>query len=98
MGFAFVQPDLGASLHVCIEQPVDDGERSFHPSDVQESQGQLVLSGVGCEFTQQLAWRHDACEHGGRAAQDIGPVCRDERLLYLAACRLSARAPGHILR
>jgi hypothetical protein len=44
-----------------------------------------VLSGVGCEFTQQLAWGHDAHDHGGGAAQDVGPVCRDEALLDLAA-------------
>lgn len=85
MGLAFVQPDLGAALHVGIEQPLHDEERPLDPSDFPEGNGQLVLSGVGCEFTQQLAWRHDARDHGGGAAQDAGPVCRDERFLDLAA-------------
>jgi hypothetical protein len=30
MGLAFVEPDLGAALHVGIEQPVDDEERPFY--------------------------------------------------------------------
>jgi hypothetical protein len=46
MGFAFVQPDLGATLYVGIEQPVDDEERPLDPSDFPEGHGQLVLSGV----------------------------------------------------
>ena len=29
---AFVQTDLGAALHVGVEQPVNDEERAFHKS------------------------------------------------------------------
>ena len=32
MGLALVEADLGATLHVGVEQPVDDEERPFHPS------------------------------------------------------------------
>lgn len=33
MGFSFVQADLGTALHVRIEQPVDDEQCPFDPSD-----------------------------------------------------------------
>lgn len=46
MGFTFVQPDLGAALHVRIKQPVNDEERSFHAPDFPERQGQLVLAWI----------------------------------------------------
>lgn len=46
MRLAFVQPDLGAALHVGVEQPVDDEERPLDPSDFPESNGQLMLTGV----------------------------------------------------
>ena len=29
MGFSFVQPDLGATLHIGVQQPVDDEQRPF---------------------------------------------------------------------
>jgi len=48
--FVFVQTDLGAALHVGVEQPVNDEQRSFHPSDFFESFGQLMLSGIGCKL------------------------------------------------
>ena len=85
MSLAFVQPDLCAALHVGIEQPVDDKERALDTSDFAQGQGQLVLSGIGSELPQQLARGHDARDHGGSAAQDVGPVCRDEGFLDLAA-------------
>ena len=46
MGLALVQADLGASLHVGFEQPVDDEERPFDPSDFPQCHGQLMLSWV----------------------------------------------------
>ena len=46
VGFAFVQADLGAALHVCIEQPVDDEERSLNAPDFSECQGQLMLTRI----------------------------------------------------
>jgi len=33
MGFTFFETDLGATLHVGVQQPVDDEERPFDPSD-----------------------------------------------------------------
>ncbi|SFA60966.1 hypothetical protein SAMN04487972_13220 [Paracoccus halophilus] len=55
---ALVQADLGPPLHVGIEQPVDDEERPFDPSDFPQGDRQLVLSGIGCELPQELARRH----------------------------------------
>jgi|GEM_PF-3296292 len=69
MGPALVQADLGAALHVGIEQPVDDEQRPLNPSDFPQGNDQLVLSGIGCEFTQQLAWRHDARPWWPRCAE-----------------------------
>ena len=85
VGFAFVEADLGTSLHVGVEQPIDDEECPLDPSDFPQGHGQLVLPRIGSKLPQQLAWGHDACEHGRRAAQDIRPVCRDEAFLDLAA-------------
>jgi hypothetical protein len=53
-----VEADLGAALHVGIEQPVDDEARPFDPSYFPQRHRQLVLSGIGCELPQQLAGRH----------------------------------------
>jgi hypothetical protein len=50
MCLAFVQTDLGAALHIGVDQPVDDEQRSFYPSDFFEGFGQLMLAGIGCEF------------------------------------------------
>lgn len=50
MCLAFVQTDLGAALHIGVEQPVDDEQRSFHPSDFLEGFGQFMLAGIGCKF------------------------------------------------
>jgi len=33
MCFALVQADLGAALHVGVQQPVDDEQHPFNPSD-----------------------------------------------------------------
>jgi hypothetical protein len=46
VGFAFVQADLGAALHVGVDQPVDDEQRPFDPSDFPQRHGQLVLSRI----------------------------------------------------
>jgi hypothetical protein len=50
MCLAFVQTDLGAALHIGVDQPVDDEQRSFHPSDFFEGFGQLMLAGIGYKF------------------------------------------------
>ena len=57
MSLALVQAGVGSALHIGAEQPVDDEERSFDPSDFAESDGQFVLARIGCEFAQQLAGR-----------------------------------------
>lgn len=85
MGRAFVQADLGAALHVGIKQPFDNEERPFDPSDFPQCDRKLMLPRICRELPQQLARGHDTRRHGGRAAQDVGPVCRDERFLDLAA-------------
>jgi hypothetical protein len=46
MGLAFVQPDLGAALHVGIEQPVDNEERPLDPSDFTQCDRKLMLPRV----------------------------------------------------
>jgi|688.fasta_scaffold190158_2 hypothetical protein len=65
MGFAFVQPDLGAALHVGIEQPADSDARPLDPSDFAQGHRQLMLPGVGCGRPSHLAWGQDARDHGG---------------------------------
>ena len=94
---AHVQADLGAALHVGIKQPVDDEERPFDPSDFPQGDRQFMLSGIGCELPHAPAWRPGPRRHGRHAAQDVGPVCRDETLLALTAdqplqlCRAGGR-------
>jgi hypothetical protein len=60
---AFVETNLSAALHVSIEQPVDDEERTLNATDFAQSQGQLVLARVGRKFLQQLTGWHDARCH-----------------------------------
>ena len=62
MSLALVQAGVGSTLHIGVEQPVDDEERSdeersFDPSDFAESDGQFVLARIGRELSQQLARR-----------------------------------------
>ena len=85
MGLTLVQAYLGTALHIGIEHPVDNEECPFYPSDFFESFGQRMLAGVGREFAQQLAGRHDARDHCGGAAQDVWPVGRDDALADFAA-------------
>ena len=98
MRFALVQSDLGAALHVGIQQPVDDEQRPFDPANFAQCDGKLMLSGIGCKFPQQLAWGHYARHHCGRAAQDVGPVRADDWFPDLSAdqARQLFRAGGRI--
>ena len=41
---ALVQAGVGSALHIGVEQPVDDEERSFDPCDFAEGDGQFVLT------------------------------------------------------
>ncbi len=50
MSLALVQAGVGSALHIGVEQPVDDEERSFDPSDFAESDSQFVLARIGPNF------------------------------------------------
>lgn len=78
MGLSLVETDLGAALHVGVEQPIDDEERAFDAPDLAQGLCQFVLARIGCELLQQLTGRHGAGSHGCSSAQDIGPVLDDE--------------------
>ena len=71
MGFTFIEANLCATLHVSIKQPIDDKECPFDPSDFMKCDGQIMLSWVGGELSQELTGRHDTGYHGGRTAQNI---------------------------
>ena len=77
MGFTFIETDLGAALHVDIEQPIDNKKCPFDPSDFTQSDGKVMLTRMRSKLFQELAGRHDARHHGGNAAQDIWPVGRN---------------------
>ena len=85
MSLSLVQTCAGTALHIGVEQPVHDEQRSFHPSDFAESDGQFVLTGIGGELSQQLAGRKDAAGQGGRNPQDVRPVPHDHALPDLGA-------------
>ena len=74
MSLALVQAGVGSALHIGVEQPVDDEERSFDPSDFAESDGQFVLARIGRELSQQLARRKGATGQGGSNPQDVWPA------------------------
>ena len=44
MSLALVQAGVGPALHIGVEEPVDDNEGTFDPSDFAESDGQFVLA------------------------------------------------------
>jgi hypothetical protein len=52
MGFTFVEPYLGAALHVGIKQPFDDKKCPFNPSDFTKGDSQVMLAWMGCELLQ----------------------------------------------
>ena len=74
MSLALVQAGVGSALHICVEQPVDDEERSFDPSDFAESDGQFVLARIGRELSQQLARGKGAASQGGSNPEDVWPA------------------------
>ena len=45
MSLALVQAGVGSALHIGVEQPVDDEEGSFDPSDFAESDGSSCWRG-----------------------------------------------------
>ena len=74
MSLALVQAGVGSALHIGVEQPVDDEERSIDPSDFAESDDQFVLARIGRELSQQLARRKGTAGQGGSNLQDVWPV------------------------
>ena len=74
MSLALVQAGVGSALHIGVEQPVDDEERAFDPSDFAESDGQFGLARIGRELSQQLARRKGAAGQGGSNPQDVWPA------------------------
>ena len=85
MSLALVQAGVGPALHIGVEQPVDDEERTFDPSDFTESDSQFVLARIGRELSQQLAGRKSAAGQGGSDPQDVRPVPHDHVLPYFVA-------------
>jgi hypothetical protein len=50
MRFALVQADLGTALHVGIEQPFDDEQRPFDPSDFTSATANSCCRGYAANF------------------------------------------------
>ena len=50
MGFTFVEPDLGAALHIGIKQPIDDKECTFDPSDFSKGDSKVMLTRMKANF------------------------------------------------
>ena len=44
--FTFIETDLSAALHVCIQYPVDDEQGPLDAADFAHGQGQLILPGI----------------------------------------------------
>ena len=80
MSLALVQAGVGPALHIGVEEPVDDEEGAFDPSDFSESNSQFVLARIRRELSQQLAGRKDAAGRGGRNPEDGRPVPHDHVL------------------
>jgi hypothetical protein len=68
MGFTFIETNLRAALHIGIQQPIDNKERSFDPSYFSKGDGQIMLSWMGGKLSTELTWRHYTSHHGGCAA------------------------------
>ena len=74
MRLALVQAEIGTPLHVDIQQPFDDEQCAFDPSDLSQRDGQVMLARKRRKLPQDLARRHRPGRHRGHATQDIGPV------------------------
>ena len=46
VSLTLVEADLGTALHIGIEQPFNDEQRPFNPSDFAKGKCQFVLTGV----------------------------------------------------
>ena len=45
-----IQANLGTALHVCIKKPFDNEQRTFDTTNLPQSNRQVVLAWIGCEF------------------------------------------------
>lgn len=72
--FAFVEADLRSALHAGIEYPFDDEQRPLDPTNLAQCGCQIVLARIGGELAQDAARRNLPRAHGGRAAEQVGPV------------------------
>ncbi len=77
MRLTLVETDLGASLHVCVEQPFDDEQCALDAPNFSQRNGQIMLPWPRCQFFQELTRLHPARKHRRNAAQNIRPVGYD---------------------
>ncbi len=85
MRLALVQANLGTTLHVGVQQAINDKERALDATNFAQGQSEIMLTRIGREFAQKLAGRYDARRHSSSAAQDIRPIGNNLGLLDLAA-------------
>ena len=79
MCFSLVQADIGAALHVGVEQPFDDEQCAFDPADLPQGQRQIMLPRARGQFLEKVTWLHPARQHCCDTAQNIRPVFDDLR-------------------
>ena len=85
MSLIFIEAYLRAALHVCIKDPFHYKESALDTPDLAQRGRQIVLAGVGREFTQQLARLDLSGGHRGGAAKEIRPVCDNQFFADFAA-------------
>ena len=74
VGFSLVQAVLGAPTHGGVGDPVDHEQGAFDAADFAKGSREFVLARIRSELAQDLARAHGPGGHGGRDAQDVGPV------------------------
>ena len=74
-----VAAELGAALHVGVEQPFDDEQCAFDPADLPQGQRQIMLPRARGQFLEEVTWLHPARQHCCDTAQNIRPVFDDLR-------------------
>ena len=80
MGLTLVKPDLRASLHVRVEDPLYDKERPLDAANLAQRNRQIVLTRIGSKLTQELARPDLACCHGGGTTKKVRSI-RDDQFL-----------------
>ena len=79
MCLSLVKADMGAALHVGVEQPFDDEQCAFDPADLPQGQRQIMLPRARGQFLEEVTWLHPARQHCCDTAQNIRPVFDDLR-------------------